>query len=175
MQLFTNLFLNILVIVLIFRMTDLIILGDLIFRHICINYVSNEYFFDIEWHIYFLVLTNIMHVLNADGRTLDLFFSISVSSVVWSDCCLISENLHHPSLNIINTRKFMFHRNAGYNFKKANFFSLYNYLLSVDWTALVSLEDVNELCSCLYDIIDTIFSKSIPKATRNNEYYPNFF
>ena len=68
----------------------------------------------------------------------------------------VAEDPHHPSLGVeltVETKQevvFEAQRDSvRYNFRKADFHSLYDAMLKTDWSDILEINDVNEICTLL--------------------------
>ena len=95
--------------------------------------------------------------------------------------CLLTEDLHHPPLDVsitINTSQsenFPCNSTEIYNFKKADFPQLYELLFKIDWSFLNELTDVNNACSEFYSKLNDIFDKTVPKYVPKQPKYPPWY
>lgn len=122
--------------------------------------------------------------LNHNGRILDLILSNISCKVSGSVNKLLVEDLHHPALDIdfsiifkTSVGKFPANDTTSYNFRKADFHSLYNELFEVDWSFLDNYNDVDVATSQFYARIDAVFSNCVPKSRaihKINKYPPWF-
>ena len=102
-----------------------------------------------------------------------------------SDHSLVPEDSYHPALlisltfNYTKLSHFAVNDQAkSFNFKKANFQHLYSLLLSTDWSYLTSINDVNTVCSELYDILNNAFKETVPTHKyigRRHRRFPPWF
>lgn len=123
-------------------------------------------------------------VRNQNNRLLDLVFSninCSVEILRHSDP-LVNEDGHHPALDInfeicatSETNKFPSNSNQRYNFRRANFPTLYNDLTTIDWSYLENYTDVNEAISAFYDAIYDVVKRSVPILKSPKRTYPPWY
>lgn len=57
-------------------------------------------------------------------------------------------------------RYFIRHEYNHFNFKKANLYQLYDDLLSINWSFLRDLHDINEACSKFYEVLCSTSKRS---------------
>ena len=131
----------------------------------------------------FFELVQYNNIDNANNRFLDLVISNHDCHVSKSEDILLKEDAHHPALNISfsivnhtpdNTTNKV---TETYNFRKANYFLLYESILNCDWSFLNNLDDANIACDMFYKALKEIFDFSIPKyiPRTNNKKYPPWF
>lgn len=128
----------------------------------------------------FFNFTQFNDVLNCNNRLLDLVISNCTCNVFRSSDTLLPEDQHHPPLIIettfnCNDKEFPQKSIEGFNFKKANFPALYQELASSNWSTLNEHRNVNEAVCALYDNLNSIFVKHIPKKNMTHKYYPPWF
>ena len=120
-------------------------------------------------------------VTNLDARVLDLVLCDVECSVIHSEEILTSEDVHHPALEITvkNVKNKLAHirtRNGGeFNFKKADFPSLYRNIVETDFSFLNSITDVNRAVELLYDKLYKIFNFFVPKKRQPTRIYSEWF
>lgn len=125
----------------------------------------------------------INEIRNLGNRILDLVLTNTRSQVQRAIEVLVPEDSYHPSLVILLS----FDVDGGsqdfpnvipegsYNFKKADYLSLYTHLLSVDWDFLLEIADVDEACGSFYDVVFNIFDLYVPKMKFRRLRYPPWF
>nr|CAI5827926.1 unnamed protein product [Callosobruchus analis] len=132
----------------------------------------------------FLDVSNVNTITNVDGRLLDLIRVLCncEGSVDRDNHPLLREDEYHPAiaadLNINNTciSNSYNTNNIRYNFRRADFASLYSDILNVDWTYLQShTSDVNEACNALYQTVNDLIETHVPKFRNNSRRYPPWF
>ena len=62
-----------------------------------------------------------------------------------------------------------------YNFKRANFIELYDDLYHIDWTYISSFSNANDATLYMYNELDRVFSRNVPRTTPLNKSYPPWF
>ena len=94
--------------------------------------------------------------------------------------------MHHPALilnvTLNDTNNINFDNNSSskaYNFKKANYPDLYNALLSIDWSFLSNIDDVNRaIGSEFYVVLYSLLDQYVPtykKLSKNKPKYPKWY
>ena len=122
-------------------------------------------------------------ILNTEGKLLDLVMSNFNLEVDHEGFPLVNEDILHPALSIIAppfvVNKCNFSSNTKskqYNFKKANFASLYNRLLLTNWNFLLTFADVNLACAAFYEYLYSLFDLYVPLFTpKQRQKFPNWF
>lgn len=124
-------------------------------------------------------------IRNKDNRILDLALSNQECSVNKCEEPFVPEDNYHPALDIsisfkCRPKKPKDTLSSGctpqYNFLQANFLTLYDSLLHIDWTPLDSFSDPNEACDYFYSILYTTLDLHVPKTTRrHSDKYPPWF
>ncbi|XP_063923053.1 uncharacterized protein LOC135137360 [Zophobas morio] len=115
---------------------------------------------------------------------LDLIFSnFRKIQVKCEENPFVREDPHHPTLSI--TVEFLFQPETvpfptictpSYNFRKANFITLYEDLLAAEWTFLEHFVDVNQALEAFYDHLHSLIKKSVPLYTSQRKHsYPPWF
>lgn len=131
-----------------------------------------------------LNLKQVNNALNRNNRLLDLVITDTDCSVIRESIPLVAEDPHHPALVITVRGPYVTRDNfpvnldsnrASYNFRKADFIGLYNSLLTVDWEFLDSINDINEMCSLLYDQLYLIIDRFVPKFKNYKRKYPPWY
>ena len=123
-------------------------------------------------------------ITNALGRTLDLVFSnICGDLSVQRDLIpLVAEDAHHPALffdmplkvNVGSSFSFNGHRR--YDFRRADYISLYSDLLLVDWSFLEEFQDADAALDEFYRVLYSVFDRSVPvSAAAVNPRFPPWF
>ena len=84
---------------------------------------------------------------------------------------MIKEDLHHPPLciNLPQVRdeaskKIPVKSESTFNFKKADYVTMYNLFLQTDWSFLTNYEDVNLAVEDFYRVINNIFTTCVPRT-----------
>lgn len=123
------------------------------------------------------------NILNSYHSILDLVLcncnvNISVSHSLHP---LVHEDAYHPALSISSvlqltkTTRFPSNYGRGYNFRKADFASLYDHLLKVEWSFLKDYGNVNVAVQALYDTLYAIINLHVPKTQISKSNYPPWF
>ncbi|KAJ3661897.1 hypothetical protein Zmor_006273 [Zophobas morio] len=79
---------------------------------------------------------------------------------------LVGEDLHHPSLLMDIVR---------YNFRKADFLGLYDALMKMEWSDILEIHDVNDICAYFYDNIYEMFEIYVPKTKVVTTHFPLWY
>jgi len=119
-------------------------------------------------------------ILNARGNTLDLLFSnlrfIHVHAALES---LLSNDVFHPplvfslptpcvtSVTTTNITKF--------DFKRANFYIMKDYLNNINWDMELRDLDVNDAVNSVYSHLDHIIQSCVPSFAISRSSYPTWF
>lgn len=148
-----------------------IVLGDfnapgLVNRH---KFTSNDFKSNIirNWQENFKYM-QINNIFNFKDRCLDLVFTNMRCTVMESIWSLVDLDKHHPALSIdIFSKETIKHapivnNNRKLNFNKLDKDKISNALNSTDWHQILSLCDPNINCDIFYNIINKIFSDTIP-------------
>lgn len=157
----------------------LLILGDFNIREFkkCISMSTSSERFELASEFSnFFSLKQFNSIVNENNRLLDLVYSTDQCSVEEAQCVLTKRAIHHPilqisiDLNIESLRPIP--RNpsdSSFNFRKANFNSLYDTLVTTNWDSLAEFEDVDEAVHEFYSMLNTAFRASVPikKNSRN--------
>lgn len=122
------------------------------------------------------------NVLNFQNKTLDLVIS-NIDNVEVTRCedQLVAEDPYHPAIEvrIVVMSPLSFRSRstdpAGYCFRRADFFTIYQDLALVDWTHLYSITDVNIAVDYFYNQMYTILDKSCPPKKDKRSKYPFWF
>ena len=125
-------------------------------------------------------LQSFNNVFNSNKRTLDLVLSNKDLVVTREYNPLVSEDKHHPALNITVMRNMIGKLKtkcniSGYNFKKADFTKLYVELMETNWDILNEYKDVNVLVDTFYNIIYRVLDRCVPHRKQSNTKYPCWF
>ena len=62
-----------------------------------------------------------------------------------------------------------------FNFKKANFQTLYNGFIGIDWSCCNGISDVNILCDIFYNKIFYVIENTVPKFHNFKRRYPSWY
>lgn len=127
-------------------------------------------------------LQQVNHVRNINGRLLDLVLTNQHCNVLHDSSPLLGEDSHHPALMLVVGISSGSHINLPandaarlYNFKKADFESLYRALFVCDWSFLDRCVDVNEACYDFYSVIYEIFDRFVPLRRSSKKRYPIWY
>lgn len=131
----------------------------------------------------FFGLTQYNHVKNVNNHVLDLVLSTKNVTVSKSHNTILNEDSYHPALDIElyfeksnkNIQNLQFNENLSYNFKKADFVSLYSHIINIDWLCLKQCVDVNDACDLFYEILYSLFDMYVPKTKPRNINYDPWF
>ena len=131
----------------------------------------------------FLNLTQYNNIRNCNKVLLDLVFTNYGKCLVEQDTCpIVPEDRHHPALNINLVLKTGTYENLSmctdvktYNFKKADYVSLYNGLLTTNWDVLYESTNVNSACETLYRILYSLFDKHVPLFKCSKFSFPSWY
>lgn len=132
----------------------------------------------------FFGLTQNNFVFNQNNKLLDLVLTNWSCLVERSLEPLVEEDVHHPALEVtvsLNQRL----RNNNilksslvdcYNFRRANFYSLYDLMSGVDWSWLGTYTNPEDASIQFYGKLYNLFDQCVPKYSRcNNNKYPPWF
>lgn len=125
----------------------------------------------------------INYIENFQERLLDLVISSRFDLCRVERChdFLLNEDIFHPSLIIKHKqtadKKFNHIKtdNIFYNFKRADFRSLYNSLLNINWDLLKTVGNVNAAVELFYNKIYLCLDEYVPVTTRKRRTYPPWF
>lgn len=132
----------------------------------------------------FLELLNLRqfnNINNVNQKFLDLVLSNKDCTVDKAIDVLIQEDAYHPAIIISyniqkNSRRNKQSTNQTfYNFRRADFYSLYGNLLEVNWDFLNTVSDVDTACNQFYTKIYEIFDRWVPKTRIHRRKYPPWF
>ena len=123
-------------------------------------------------------LNQFNNVPNINKKYLDLILCNIQScdiSVVHFDKPLVTEDKHHPTLCIVvnfstDRNKYQYPKVQKFDYKRADFLTMWNLIVSIDWNFLNAFNDVNLAVSCFYDYLYQIFSMTIPLRTINKKF-----
>lgn len=122
-------------------------------------------------------------ISNSNDRILDLVLSGRPCLVQRAEDMLVMEDLHHPSLLIsypVNSASKTHNlSNAitdnGYNFKRADFCSLYSYFLQIDWSFLREMSDIEVASELFYRELYRALDLYVPRLRPKKLKYPPWF
>lgn len=132
----------------------------------------------------FLNLKQMNTIRNSNGRILDLIFTnLNCQVVIERELCpFVPEDTHHPALSsdmpIIIKRSASVFPNADvphFNFRRADFPTLYNDIALMDWSFLESLRDVNKMVDLFYSTLYDLIRKSVPCTQQRRNDWPQWF
>ena len=138
----------------------------------CQELINFMTFFELESH---------NHIMNKNGRTLDLILTnVTNVKVEHETSPLVKPDPHHPALLITITftkpSKTKLNSNIrSYNFQRANFELLYKELATIDWGCLESCNTVNIALTKFYQILYDILDKCVPVKKVATNSYPCWF
>nr|CAI5849047.1 unnamed protein product [Callosobruchus analis] len=123
------------------------------------------------------------NVLNGTNRLLDLVLSNLTCNVQRSIFPLVSEEiLYHPALEIVvedvspKPAAFLSTQEpSAYNFRRANFPLLYEFLFQANWSFLDNINDIDLAVETFYEFIYNIFETYVPKYLTHSHTYPPWF
>lgn len=118
-------------------------------------------------------------ITNVNGRTLDVVVSNEQCLVERDRVPFVNEDDNHPSIKVdieancsLDTCTSNLDKTY-YNFKRADFLTLYYQLEQTDWDVLNAMSDVDEALDKFYEILYSIFDNCVPKVkTKNNKFPP---
>lgn len=122
-------------------------------------------------------------VANNRGRLLDLVITnFAQLSLEREELPLVQEDLDHPAIKLclkhIEKPSPCLRSNTNahnYNYRKADFISLYNSLSSADWSDLYKSKNINEACAILYNVTYCHINSHVPLRTNRYTTYPVWF
>lgn len=130
----------------------------------------------------FLDMKQCNNISNSCDRLLDLVISNLDCSVTRDYVTLVPEDNYHPSLSIrlkeIGRKQDIFDTNAvakTYNFKKANYYALYNDFLHTDWRFLESVTEVDAAVNSFYNKFYKILDTHVPVYKNYKHTYPMWY
>ncbi|XP_060801905.1 uncharacterized protein LOC132902101 [Amyelois transitella] len=144
---------------------------------------SNPYDAKSSLLVDFLNLCNMYqynHVRNSNDRFLDLVIS-DVTTLSLSECCPLSTpDRHHPAIDIevalhLNKNNIKAKKEAVPNFRKCDYDKCSLSLLDVNWSDLLSNNDVNVDVQCFYEILNKIIKENTPMKRVSDQVYPVWY
>nr|CAI5859616.1 unnamed protein product [Callosobruchus analis] len=102
-------------------------------------------------------------------------------SVVCEPEPLVPEDIYHPALilSVQTNRKLPKiepkSNSSSFNFRRADYISLYSALLNVDWSFLLEFTEVDACVDSFYAKLHKIFSDHIPKTKHHSHVYPKWY
>lgn len=126
----------------------------------------------------FLDLNQYNYISNANDRILDLCFSNEYINITRCNNPLVPCDTYHPPLeSLIKLKEQYLHpqNEIRFNFHKANYGALNNFLLSVNWIDLYNLNDINDIVDRFYSIIYEAVNLFVPTYTIRKSNFPLWF
>lgn len=130
-----------------------------------------------------LNLTQLNHIPNHNGVTLDLVLASFPITISRSDFCLVPEDSHHPSL--CGLFRLPARRRGGgargefvvgqYNFSRANFPRLYDLLRDTDWGPVFLSNNVEQATEAFYNLLYSAIDRTVPKSTPSRKCFPHWY
>lgn len=162
---------------------NVLIMGDFNIPHFNEHTISSSKQRHLNTFFSTLNLRQFNDVPNANNRRLDLIFGNLDCVVSRNRVPLVTEDAHHPSLLVkfkaqlprIDNFPINKENLYNFNFRKANFPLLYNLILNADWSPVTNQADVTKSCESLYNILNSIFSASIPLKQKRRRSFPPWF
>lgn len=163
---------------------QLLILGDFNCPHFNSFSVNDRKTRILTNFMFMLSLIQYNNILNCNDRALDLVFSnLTCNVAVSRDMVpLVPEDIYHPALIIdldITHLKlgnnFSSNKNLRYNFSNADFMSLYDSFLHVDWSFLSTFINVGDTVSAFYNQLFGVIDLSVPIHRSSRRSYPPWF
>lgn len=128
---------------------------------------------------FFLGLTQLNKVHNSYDRMLDLVFSSDPKTIVeHSDELLLPLDQHHPALDIIianDSRNLQNSKTSTYNFTKADYPNIVDYLDHLDWSFLEAGNNITDQVEQFYSFLNTSRELYVPKIYVKASLYPIWF
>ncbi|XP_075162973.1 uncharacterized protein LOC142235596 [Haematobia irritans] len=126
-----------------------------------------------------LGLFQINDIFNSHGRLLDLVFVNRTFNISLESCHALTqpEDRYHPTI-ILHlaapnlTRSRYTNSNREYCFAKTNYTILNSLLSAVNWDDILDSNDITELASRFYSILQDCISKSVPRIIINDNSGP---
>ncbi|CAF4940047.1 unnamed protein product [Pieris macdunnoughi] len=171
---------------------DVIILGDFNLGFIDWRSLNNEVFMTpcnynntLGFALIDFMSMNSLKQFNSIGNSDDRFLDLVLSNMSSINVSAPSDSLskiyaNHPSLLLsFEYSKISFLRTRGntkLNFYKADYVSIIGDLKTIDWNdSLRAHDDVNDMVSKFYKILNTTISKFVPNTTITKSKYPVWF
>lgn len=164
--------------------SNLIILGDFNLPEY-INYITDgticNRILPLLNFLNFMELIQCNTVINSENRMLDLVLSNRNCSIVKAPNILVREVRHHPALVCLSRsvskseKNKITEMNVFYNFRKANFFGLYNSLCHIKWDFLDNIRNCDEACEAFYQKLYDCFDQFVPRTKQTKRRYPTWF
>jgi hypothetical protein len=124
------------------------------------------------------------NVSNFQGKTLDLVLSDISDLKVYEEAHFVSLDRYHPPLGIVfeipvkncaQNKITDRSRSVSYNFKKGNYFELYNSLMCTDWSYLLNNQNIDECVKLFYRLLYSKLDLHIPVKRSFKNKYPIWF
>ena len=162
---------------------NIILVGDFNLPNFCNNAVNCVKSSPFRNLCDVLHLTQYNTVDNIYNKKLDLAFSNFTNlKTLKADFPLVPEDVYHPAIlmdfEILSTVKpinFPSANNFRYNFRKANFSQLYEYICDIDWSCLNLFKNVDDALTKFYAILYDAFDRFVPKYKCNSSKFPPWF
>lgn len=129
----------------------------------------------------FLELSQYNYITNVNHRLLDLVLSNFQCEVLLAPESIVPIDSHHPPLLISFVTSFLSKQNKVksngffYNFKRADFHSLYHSLGNTCWDFLEDIDDIDEAFEQFYSKLYEIINEFVPTGIRHNRKYPPWY
>lgn len=122
------------------------------------------------------------NVLNTDNKLLDLVIANIKCEITRDTTPFVPEDQYHPALSITADISFQKKNtftpntnNISFNFRKADFPGLYDAILSIDWTFLEDINNVNDVVDLFYLKLYEKFETFVPKRKIFKHIYPTWY
>ena len=128
----------------------------------------------------YLNLLQLNNITNINSRTLDLIFTQDENCIIKSaDCSIVPIDIHHPALDVLFTANEKFtnlsSHDIKYNFHDADYVSINNEILSINWLPYFEQNSLELSLSFSYDKIYEIIAKYVPKKIIVSDQYPPWY
>lgn len=127
----------------------------------------------------FLGLTQYNYLKNFAGNTLDLVFSNLPLIVSRSSVPLVKEDKAHPPFSIdildLKLRPLKEASDPRRNFRKADYESINNFLVDIDWSAVLQNKSLDEAVAEFYSILNNCIDIYIPLKKYSTRSYPVWY
>lgn len=119
-------------------------------------------------------------IANSSNNILDLIFSNTSIGIAKCNSPLVAEDTYHPSLELdasdLIIPTFKRKSTTKYNFHRADYSKINNYLSTVDWSTVLIGETIDEVVNNFYRTIQTVFEQFVPKVRINSSNrYPTWY
>lgn len=161
--------------------SEVIVIGDFNIPGYVNTLSCNSIVNDLRSFLAFNHCQQVNQIRNQNNVILDLvlasFDNVCVES---AGDFLVPVVRHHPCLSVglltESPAKFCkIQPSTKFNFRKANFYSMYNLFRNQDWDFLYGFKDVNKALETFYKILESIFVECVPKSTQSDKKYPIWF